>query len=428
MLQLQIKQDKVIMNTSFIIKQVRLIDPSTNKDQVVDIWLNEGIIKDIAPQLKSYDDVKIINGEGLILGTGLVDLYSNSGETGKEERETLDSLANAAIAGGYTRVSILPNTLPAIDNPSQLALLQQKALSKVNFSFWGNLTKEGKGEKMTELAELAKAGVVGFTDGGGINNLALLRRILEYAQPFKKPVMLMAIDYSLQGNGLAREGANALRFGLPPIPEFSESIPLNSILDLVRTFPTPVHLMNISTKKGLELVEQGKNENLPITASVSWLHLICDTEDLVSYNPNLRVNPPLGNPSDRLSLIEGVKKGVIDAIAVDHTPYTYEEKTVAFGEAPYGMIGLELILPLLWSNLVETGQYTPLELWQRLSYYPALCLQQKPPMCAIGEKAELILFDPQKTWVINEDNLQSLSSNTFWLDQEIKGKVISLKG
>ena len=394
---------------------------------MVDIYLSEEIIQDISPQLQipNDDQVKIIDGKSLILGTGLVDLYSHSGETGYEERETLESLAQAAMAGGFTRVNILPDTLPTIDYPSQLILLQQKASNKVNFSFWGNITIAGKGEKMTQLGELAQAGVVGFTDVDGVKNIKILRRVLEYAQNLNKPIMLMAFEPSLQGNGVIREGSNSLRFGLESIPEFCETIALSSILELVREFKTPVHLMNISTARGVELVKQGKSQNLPITASVSWLHLLLNTDDLANYNSNLKLNPPLGNPWDQLALIEGVKTGILDAIAVDHTPYTYEEKTVAFTQAPCGAIGLELILPLLWTNLVKTNKFTPLELWKRLSYNPAVCLKEKPPSCEIGKKAELTLFDPNKSWLVNENQLQSLSCNTFWLNQELTGKVIS---
>jgi dihydroorotase len=410
--------------TDIFIQKVRLLDPSTQKDEIVDVILGEGRIKAISSHIETSWDGEIINGEGLIFAPGLVDLYSHSGETGHEERETLASLAKGAIAGGYTRLTILPNTIPSIDNPAQLKFLQQKAPSNVEFSFWGNFSVGGAGEKMAELVELAEAGVIGFTDGKGVKNLALFRRVLEYVKPLGKPVMVMGINYSLMGNGVIREGANSLRFGLPGIPDFSESVAIASILELVKIIQTPLHLMNISTKRGMELVQLAKEENLPITASTSWLNLILDTENLGTYNPNLKLNPPLGNPWDRLALLEGVKTGVIDAIAVDHIPYTYEEKTVSFGEAPCGMIGLELILPLLWSNLVETGLWSALELWQRLSYYPALCLQQKPPSLTIGEKAEVILFDPQKTWIVTQNNLQSLSYNTFWFQQELKGKII----
>jgi dihydroorotase len=154
------------------------------------------------------------------------------------------------------------------------------------------------------------------------------------------------------------------------------------------------------------------------------MHLLLDTEDLGSYNPNLRLEPPLGNPDDRAALIQGVREGILDAIAIDHTPYTYEEKTVAFAEAPTGAIGFELALPLLWHTLVETGDWSALELWQRISTSPAICLQQKTSAIALEQPAELVLFNPHETWKADRQTLKSRSSNTPWLGKQLTGRVV----
>jgi dihydroorotase len=154
------------------------------------------------------------------------------------------------------------------------------------------------------------------------------------------------------------------------------------------------------------------------------MHLLLNTEQVGCYDPNLRLNPPLGTPVDQWALIEAVRTGVIDAIAVDHSPYSYEEKTVAFSEAPPGAIGLELALPLLWRSLVTTNQWTPLELWSALSTRPARCLQQTPPTIEPGKPAEMILFDPHQTWIVEPRSLKSLSANTPWLGQEVVGQVL----
>jgi dihydroorotase len=174
--------------------------------------------------------------------------------------------------------------------------------------------------------------------------------------------------------------------------------------------------MRISTRRGVELIAAAKQLGIPITASTTWLHLVADTSDLVSYDPNFKLDPPLGTPDDRLALIEGIKTGAIDAIAIDHRGYTYEEKTVAFGEAPAGAIGLELALPLLWQQLVATDRLSAIELWSALSTKPARCLGRPVP-------TELILFDPQSKWTVNKHQLRSLSHNTAWLSREIIGKV-----
>jgi dihydroorotase len=316
-----------------------------------------------------------------------------------------------------------------LDNPSGIARLRQQELGQKEISpphlyCWAALTLGVEGQQMTELAELAAAGVVGFADGRPLANLMLVRRLLEYLQPLGKPVALWACDRQLAGNGVMREGAQSIRFGLPGNPAIAESAALAALLEMVAAIRTPVHLMRISTRRGVELIGQAKAQGLPVTASTTWMHLLFNTENLGSYDPNFRLEPPLGNPVDQAALIQGVREGIIDAIAIDHTPYTYEEKTVAFGEAPAGVIGLELALALLWHTLVETGDWSALELWQRLSTNPALCLQQTPSAIAPDQPAELVLFNPQQTWTVERHTLKSFSTNTPYIGQQLIGRVV----
>lgn len=423
-----------VMNSK-LLQQVRVLDPVNGTDEVGDVLIAGGVIKAIAPQISDFPpDTQRLDCRGLVLGPGLVDLYSHTGEPGFEERETLQSLQQAAIAGGFTRLAILPDTLPPLDNPAPLALLQNKAVgsyakldSPPDMYFWGALTVGVQGQQMTELAELASAGVVGFTDGQPLQNLALLRRLLEYVRPLGKPVALWPCDRKLASNGAMREGPDSIRLGLPGNPAIAETSALAALLEIIAATGTPVHIMRISTARGVQLIGDAKAHGLPVTASTSWMHLLLDTQAIKSYNPSLRLEPPLGNPVDREALRRGVQQGVVDAIAIDHTPYTYEEKTVAFPEAPPGAIGLELALPLLWHNLVETGVWSALELWRSLSTQPAYCLQQKPASLAVTQKAELTLFDPQQTWSVEAKTLQSLSNNTPWLGQLLKGRVVQFQ-
>jgi dihydroorotase len=413
-------------NSVQLFQQVRVLDPLSNTDEIADVLICEGKIAAREAHLTSVPETTdIIDAQGLILAPGLVDLYSHSGEPGHEQRETLSSLASAASAGGFTRVAILPNTVPVIDNPATVTLLQQKlASNSPHFYFWGALTQDLAGKQMAELADLATAGVVGLTDNRPLNNLNLLRRLLEYSQPLNLPIALVPTDIKLQGNGVMREGETSIKLGLPGNPALAESAAMASIIELAATTQTPVHLMRVSTARGVELIKQAKERELPLSASTTWMHLLLNTEAIGSYEPNLRLEPPLGRESDRLALIEAVRQGIIDAIAVDHSPYTYEEKTLAFAEAPPGAIGLELALPLLWQNLVDTGLLSALQLWQLLSVNPLLCLQQKPLSCKVGETAELVLFNPELTWQVTPHNLKSLAHNTPWLEREIKGKIL----
>ncbi|KAM3093228.1 dihydroorotase [Phormidesmis sp. 146-35] len=414
-----------------LLQQVRLIDPVADSDQVMDVLMENGVIRAIAPHLTDLPSgTQIQPSQGLVLGPGLIDLYSHSGEPGFEERESLESLIQAAAAGGFTRLNILPDTNPAIDTPAAVTWLKTHSSllppPSSLLSCWAALTLDTQGQQMTELAELAACGVTGFSDGKPIANSALLRRLLEYLQPLNQPIALYACDRSLVGNGVVREGANSMRFGLPGSPTIAETAPLAALLECVADIGTPVHLMRISTARGVDLIRQAKSRGLPITASTSWMHLLFDTKSLGTYDPNLRLDPPLGNPADRVALIQAVRDGTLDAIAIDHSPFTYEEKTVAFSEAPTGAIGLEFALPLLWQAFVETHQWSALNLWHSLSDRPANCLGQKISPILPDQPAELILFDPQEEWIVDRQSLKSRSLNTPWLNQKIMGRVLQI--
>lgn len=435
--------------TTELLQQVRIIDPVSQTDKFADVLLVDGYIQAISDKVFDVpSDTQIHSSRGLILGTGLIDLYSHSGEPGREQRDTLISVLQAAGAGGFTRISILPDTFPSIDNSALVSQLLQKSnalksrllgntlestlvasslLRMTSFprlNIWGALTVNIAGKQMIEVADLATAGVVGFTDGQPLENLGLVRRLLEYLKPMNKPIAIWPCDRNLGSNGVMREGQNSIRFGLPGNPAISETTSLVSLLELIAAIGTPVHLMRVSTARSVELIAAAKQKGLPVTASTTWMHLLLDTSSIKSYNQSLRLEPPLGNPEDLIALRQGVKTGVIDAIAIDHSPYSYEEKTLAFSEAPPGAIGLELALALLWENLVETNKFTALELWQALSKGPAECLAQDPPTIFPGQKAELTLFNPEKIWEVDSQNLYTLSRNTPWLGQSLKGKVI----
>ena len=417
------------MTSSELLQQVRVIDPVSETDQLADVLIADGFIKAVEQQISSWStDTQLRDCRGLVLGPGLVDLYSHSGEPGVEERETLASLVSAAAAGGFTRLSLLPDTMPPVDNLAGLAQIQQLELGAITpyflpkVYFWAALTVGVQGQQMTELVELAAAGAVGFADGQPLG-LTLLRRLLEYLKPLGKPVALWPCDRQL-GFGSIREGADSIRYGLPSVPAIAETSALAALLELVEAIGTPVHIMRISTARSVQLIQAAKLRGLPITVSTSWMHLLLDTKAISSYDTNLRLEPPLGNPADLAALRQGMRVGILDAIAIDHIPYTYEEKTLAFAEAPPGAIGLELALPLLWHNLVKTGEWSALELWRCLSTCPAKCLQQSPAAVAPGQPAELTLFAPDLTWTVERQTLHSRSTNTPWLGQQLSGRVV----
>lgn len=426
---------------SKLLQKVRILDPVYDTDRIADVLIIDGKIATVEENIFEFPTkTDIQDCQGLILGPGLVDLYCHSGEPGFEERETIESLMQASRAGGFTRLAILPDTFPPMDNSAGLARLQNLATQATDKSafpvlyYWGAITQSVKGEQMTELGELAAMCVVGFADGLPLENLGLLRRVLEYLKPLNKSVALFCKNSELAGNGVMREGYNSIRLGLPGVTTMAESSALAAVLELVDAIGTPVHIMRVSTSRSVELIGNAKSRGLPITASTTWMHLLLDTQaingksplgnDFLPYDPNLRLDPPLGNSSDRLALVQGLKDGVLDAIAIDHAPFSYEEKTVAFSEAPPGAIGLEIALPLLWQNFVETGQLSALDLWRVLSTFPSKCLGLIPGDLKPQKLAEVTLFAPQETWVVEKQTLKSRSFNTPWLGKQIQGRVL----
>jgi len=427
-----------------LLQQVRAIDPVSQLDQVVDVLLEDGLILAINPDPSAHPEaVTRQDCQGLILGPGLVDLHSHSGEPGYESRETLETLAAAALAGGFTQVAILPDTTPPADTAAVIHWLRDRCACPVGpeFHLWGALTRPAAdgGEVMADLADLAAAGVIGFSDGRPLNNLVLLDRLLRYGRPLQLPTMLWARDRNLGTDASVYDGAEALRLGLVSSPIAAESSALAAAIECIAEVNGPVHLMRISTARGVELIRIAKRRGLPITASTTWMHLLCDSRHIDGrvplpgsdraaspYDASLRLAPPLGNAVDRRALLDGLRDGTLDAIAIDHTPHTYEEKNVAFGAAPPGAAGFEFALPLLWHCLVETGELTALQLWQYLSAAPARCLGREPAAIAVGQPSELVLFDPNRPWAVEASALKSRSANTPWLGCTLRGQVMNV--
>jgi len=370
-----------------LFKQVRILsaDSSSNiAEPFADVFVDsDHQIHLNFDQSQIPQETNIDQRSGVVLGTGLIDLYSTSSEPGHESKETISELVQAAKNGGFATIGILPNTQPAID----------------------------------DIAELAES-VIGFTDSKPISNLLLVRRAMEYIKPLGKHIALFPQNPDLTGTGVIREGKWSLQYGMTGYPAAAETTALAALIELVRLTKAPAHFMRLSTAQSVELIYQAKNDGLPVTASATWLHLCHCDRDLATYDPNLRLSPPLGSEGDRLALIAGIKSGVIDSIAIDHTPCAYEEKVVPFEVAPVGAIGLEFALPVLWQNLVISGLLTATELWQALSVNPAKILGLAPPKLST-------LFEPCLEWLAKDSAISSQSRNSNYMGRSIIGKVLA---
>ncbi|MEO1134081.1 MAG: dihydroorotase, partial [Cyanobacteria bacterium J06639_1] len=373
------------------------------------------------------EGAEIIDARGWAIGPGLVDLYARTGEPGYERRETLDSLARAALAGGFTQVALLPSTDPVTDTPAQVARIRQHhqvGLTPHCLPL-AAVTRGRCGESMTDFAELAEMGAIAFCDDSELLPLELLRRVLDYLAPLQKPLFIWPCHAELAGRGVMQEGARSLQLGLRGVPAMAETAAVAAVLEMLSPHSPPVHFMRLSQARSLELVSQARQSHLSVSASTTWMHLLlCDRDiETYRYHPALHLHSPLGTNSDREALIDAVRAGEI-AIATDHSPYAFEEKNVPFAPAPPGAIGLELALPLLWQHLVSTEKLSALALWTALSVHPARILGLEPPQLHAKSGANCILFDPDRTWVVDTNTLHSQSSATPWLGKTLAGKVL----
>ena len=404
-----------------LFKQVRILsaDSSSNiAEPFADVFVDsDHQIHLNFDQSQIPQETNIDQRSGVVLGTGLIDLYSTSSEPGHESKETISELVQAAKNGGFATIGILPNTQPAIDDIAALEFWRNVQQKHGNIlQPWGAITKGLEGKQLTDIAELAES-VIGFTDSKPISNLLLVRRAMEYIKPLGKHIALFPQNPDLTGTGVIREGKWSLQYGMTGYPAAAETTALAALIELVRLTKAPSHFMRLSTAQSVELIYQAKNDGLPVTASATWLHLCHCDRDLATYDPNLRLSPPLGSEGDRLALIAGIKSGVIDSIAIDHTPCAYEEKVVPFEVAPVGAIGLEFALPVLWQNLVITGLLTASELWQAISVNPAKILGLAPPKLST-------LFDPSLEWLAKDSAIASQSRNSNYMGRSLIGKVL----
>ncbi len=416
-------------NGSQVLEGVRILDPVQGLDQRGDVWIESGRLRGFGALQSFPKAAQRWDGRHWILGPGLIDLYAHSGEPGYEQRETLVSLAAAARAGGFTQVGILPSTDPALDSVADLRDLQRRGQSQTG-PRWHPLaavTQGNQGQALAELGELSQAGITAFCMDHPLPSLGFLQKILEALQGLEVPLLLWPWDPHLGAAGVIYEGEWSLRLGLPAIPTTAETASVAQVLELIRRTPIPTHLMRITQGRSLELIAAAQSQGLPITASTTWMHLILSEADIQQwdYDPALRLQPPLPSVVDRQALIEGIRSGVLTAIATDHSPYTFEEKAVPFGEAPAGGIGLELALPLLWHHLVETQQISALQLWSCLTWGPARCFRSPPPRLSAGAPADWVVFDPTVSWTLGANSLRSRSAATPWWGQEIRGRVLS---
>ncbi|MDD5454089.1 MAG: dihydroorotase, partial [Candidatus Ratteibacteria bacterium] len=343
------------MSRTILIKNGRVVDPSSKKSGISDIYIEDGKISKIGKNIKAAG-AKVIDAKDRIIFPGLIDMHTHLREPGRENAETVLSGSIAAVHGGFTSICCMPNTNPAIDDASTLEFILEKAKkARCNVYPIAAITKERKGEKLSEMAELASLGAVGFSDdGNGVGDSLLMRRAMEYSLMLNVPIISHCEDESLSAGGSMNEGYVSTILGLPGIPKESEEIMVARDLMLARLTGARLHICHVSTKCSVELIREAKKRGVRVTCEVTPHHFTL-TEDAVKtlasnrpdvtsglgaeFDTNTKVNPPLRTNEDLKAIEKGLKDGTIDVIASDHAPHIYTEKEVEYENAPFGMIG-----------------------------------------------------------------------------------------
>jgi dihydroorotase len=402
------------------IKNGRLVDPASGKDGIGDLYIADG---KIVERLKSAE--KVIDAKGLVVSPGFIDLSARLREPGYEYKATLESEMDAAVAGGVTSLACPPDTDPPLDEPGLVDMLRRRALSLERARVYpiGALTMKLQGKALTEMAELAEAGCVAFSQANvPLADTQVLWRALQYAATFGFPVWLRAEDAWLAQGGVAHDGEVATRLGLPGIPGFAETVALSTLLELVRATGARVHVCRLSTAGAAELMRRAKAERLPVSCDAGIHHVhLCD-RDLGYFDANCRLEPPLRSQRDRDALSRALAEGTIDCLCSDHTPVDEDGKHLPFAEAEPGATGLELLLPLAlkWGQARELPLAATLA---RITSEPARILGVAPARLAPGAPADLALFDPAAPLRVTPEALKSQGKNTPFAGYELAGRV-----
>ena len=405
-----------------LIRQAQIIDPTSPfYKQQADILIQDGVFSAIAKNIQQDAD-KIIELDGLSVSPGWTDIFANFCDPGYEYKETLESGAAAAAAGGYTNVMVLPNTAPVVHNKSAVEYLMHKSYQlPITLHPIAAVTKNTEGKELAEMYDMHKSGAVAFSDGlTSIQASGIVLKALQYLKAIDKVLIQIPDDNSVSAVGLMNEGIISTQLGLPGKPAIAEEIMIARDIDLNRYTGSRIHFTGISTAKSVALIKQAKEEGVQVTCSVTPHHLFFCDKDLQTYDTNLKVFPPLRTSFDRDALRKGVDEGVIDCIATHHSPHEKDSKVVEFEYSKYGMIGLETSFAIVKTAMPHL---TAEKLVALFSTNPRQIFGLPSATIKENEKVCITLFNENEQWVVSNKS-KSKSANTPFVGMEVKGKPI----
>lgn len=410
-----------------LIKNGRVIDPANKIDKILNILIEGNKIASLKKS-PSTNCQKIIDASGKIVVPGLIDMHVHLREPGREDEETISSGTKAAAMGGITSVCCMANTNPCIDNVSgvHFILLKAKNEGVINIFPIGTITKELKGCELSEIGKMSKAGIVAISDDGkSVMNAQIMRRALEYAKTFNLPVIEHCEDSNLSQNGIMNEGKMSTILGLKGIPREAERIIVSRDIALAELTGAKLHIAHVSIKESIDLIRCAKQKGIKVTCETCPHYFTLTEEDIKKYNTNMKIKPPLRTHADVKAICSGLADGTIDCIVSDHAPHLDIEKNMEFNLAPFGIIGLETLLPLVFVELVEKKILSLPEAIKKITLNPATILGLKRGKLNVGEYADLTIIDPQMEINISPDFFHSKCKNSPFIGRKLKGFSIT---
>ena len=415
---------------SVIVKGGRVVDPASGRDGAFDLQIDGDRIVRVGRDLPANGARVIEIPASWIVAPGLIDIHVHLREPGQEHKETIASGTASAVAGGFTAVACMPNTEPVNDHAGITQFILKKAAEAGLARVYpiGAVSLGSKGEQLAELGEQKAAGCIAFSDDGRpVATALLMRRALEYAGMIGAPIIDHCEDPSLRGDGVAHEGYFASALGLRGIPGVAESLMVERDVSLAELTGSHVHIAHMSARESLRAVRAGKERGVRVTCEVAPHHFTLTDETLdgpVKYDTNLKMNPPLRERADREAMLEGLADGTVDVIATDHAPHHADEKMVEFDRAPFGIVGLETAVSLVFDRLVHAGRLSVRRAIELLSTNAARVMKIPGGTLAEGLPADVTIIDPDRTVTVDAAALRSRSKNTPFHGWTLRGGVM----
>src|SRR5438552_4318804 len=412
-----------------IIRNGRVIDPANKRDEVGDIYITDGKIVASKSEIRSpKSEIEEINAKGSIVAPGLIDVHVHLREPGFSQKETIQSGARAAAAGGFTTVVCMPNTSPVADNPSTIAWIKDRAaaVACVNVLPTGAISKDLAGEELAPIGSLAQAGVVAITDDGQcVQNHEVMRRAVEYARMVDLPVLDHCQDYNLVGDGVVHEGYWSTLLGLPGWPAMGEEAMVMRNILLAELCDHHIHCQHVTTAGSVRLLREARSRGVRISGEVCPHHIALTDEAIQNFDTSYKMNPPLRSKVDVDALLGGVADGTVSILASDHAPHADFEKEVEFDAAPFGIIGLETELGLFLDLLVhKLRKIDIVRLIEMYTVKPRRLLKINAGTLSNGAAADVTLIDPDLEWTVRVDKFESASRNSPFDRWKLQGRAV----